>query len=53
MGSYQEQLSKLEKKLDAVVSLMEATELHMSFYDDFGTARIHAEQAALHAAGKA
>ena len=22
---------------------MEATELHMSFYDDFGTARIHAE----------
>lgn len=34
---------KLEKKLDAVVSLMEATELHMSFYDDFGTARIHAE----------
>ena len=34
---------KLEKKLNAVVSLMEATELHMSFYDDFGTARIHAE----------
>ena len=34
---------KLEKKLDAVVSLLEATELHMSFYDDFGTARIHAE----------
>ena len=34
---------KLEKKLDAVVSLMEATKLHMSFYDDFGTARIHAE----------
>ena len=34
---------KLEKKLNAVVSLMEATKLHMSFYDDFGTARIHAE----------
>ena len=45
MGDVVKSLSdeKLEKKLDAVVSLMEATELHMSFYDDFGTARIHAE----------
>ena len=34
--------AKLEKKLNAVVSLLNKTELHMSFYDDFGTARIHA-----------
>lgn len=30
-----------QKKLDAVVSLLEKCTLEMSFYDDFGTARIH------------
>lgn len=35
--------ASLEKKLNAVVSLLNKTELHMSFYDDFGTARIHAD----------
>ena len=34
--------AKLEKKLNAAVSLLNKTELHMSFYDDFGTARVHA-----------
>ncbi len=34
--------AKLEKKLNAAISLLNKTELHMSFYDDFGTARIHA-----------
>lgn len=30
-----------QKKLDAVTSLLEKCTLEMSFYDDFGTARIH------------
>ena len=30
-----------QKKLDAVASLLEKCTLEMSFYDDFGTARIH------------
>ena len=33
--------AKLQKKVNAVVSLLDKTELNMSFYDDFGTARIH------------
>ena len=33
--------AKLHKKVNAVVSLLDKTELNMSFYDDFGTARIH------------
>ncbi len=33
--------AKLQKKMNAVVSLLDKTELNMSFYDDFGTARIH------------
>ena len=32
--------AKLQKKVNAVVSLLDKTELNMSFYDDFGTARI-------------
>ena len=33
--------AKLQKKVNAVVSLLDKTELNMSFYDDFGTARLH------------
>ena len=33
--------AKLQKKVNAAVSLLDKTELNMSFYDDFGTARIH------------
>lgn len=33
--------AKLQKKVNAVISLLDKTELNMSFYDDFGTARIH------------
>lgn len=33
--------AKLAKKLEAAASLVDKTELHMSFYDDFGTARVH------------
>ena len=32
-----------QKKLEAVTSLLEKCTLEMSFYDDFGTARIHGE----------
>jgi hypothetical protein len=32
-----------EKKLAAIQSLLEKCELQMSFYDDFGTARIHGD----------
>ena len=34
---------KVEKKLEAIMSLLEKCTLEMSFYDDFGTARIHGE----------
>lgn len=35
--------AKAQKKLDAITSLLEKCTLEMSFYDDFGTARIHGE----------
>ena len=34
---------KAQKKLEAVKSLLEKCTLEMSFYDDFGTARIHGD----------
>ena len=45
LGDIAKQLgdASLEKKLNAAVSLLNKTEVRMSFYDDFGTARVHAE----------
>ena len=34
---------KAQKKLDAVISLLSKCRVEMSFYDDFGTARIHGD----------
>ena len=35
--------AKVEKVIQAAARLLDQSALHMSFYDDFGTARLHAE----------